>query len=158
MGHIVDPYPKWGRLCCTLSEFGLIQIVCFFTCISRLNVFPRTRGGDQGGPFFSDLWFFSGFTYKLVFGWFGILSIAERTLKQSIMKTPGSSGLCILSFEVWTIFAHVVHSYTSGFYATRVLRGYSSRNRTHTVLQKAEGLAIKHNSPAEYCRPQTNGF
>jgi hypothetical protein len=33
-------------------------------------------------------------------GWFGILSVAERTLKQGIMKTPGSSGFYILSFEV----------------------------------------------------------
>ncbi len=69
-------------------------------------------------------------------GWFGILSVAERALKQGIMKTPGSSSLCILSFEVWTIFAHAVHSFTSGFYAARALHGYSSRNTTHTVLQK----------------------
>jgi hypothetical protein len=69
-------------------------------------------------------------------GWFGILSIAERTLKQGIMKTPGSSDLYVLSFEVWTIFARAVHSYTSGFYATHALHGYSSRNMTHTVLQK----------------------
>jgi hypothetical protein len=41
--------------------------------------------------------------------------------------------------------------YASGCYATCVLHGYSSRNTTHTVLQKAEGLAIKYNSPAEYC-------
>jgi hypothetical protein len=33
-------------------------------------------------------------------GWFGILSRAERTLKQGIVKTPGSSGLYISSFEV----------------------------------------------------------
>jgi hypothetical protein len=52
------------------------------------------------------------------------------------MKTPGSSGLYIISFEVSTIFARAVHSYTSGFYATRALHGYSSRNMTHTVLQK----------------------
>jgi hypothetical protein len=52
------------------------------------------------------------------------------------MQTPVSSGLYILSFEVWTIFAHAVHSYTSGFYATHALHGYSSRNTTHTVLQK----------------------
>jgi hypothetical protein len=32
--------------------------------------------------------------------WFGILSDAERALKQGIMKTPGSSGLNILSLEV----------------------------------------------------------
>jgi hypothetical protein len=32
-------------------------------------------------------------------GWFGILSVAERALKQGIMKTPGSSGLYILSFK-----------------------------------------------------------
>jgi hypothetical protein len=38
------------------------------------------------------------FYFKI--GWFGILSIAERALKQGIMKTPGSSGLYILSFEV----------------------------------------------------------
>ncbi len=69
-------------------------------------------------------------------GWFRILSVAERTLKQGIMKTPGSSGLYILSFEVLTIFARAVHSYTSGFYATHALRGYSSRNTTHTVLPK----------------------
>jgi hypothetical protein len=53
------------------------------------------------------------------------------------------------------MFAHAVHSYTSGFYATHALHPYSSRNTTHTVLPKAEGLAIEHNSPAEYCRPQT---
>jgi hypothetical protein len=69
-------------------------------------------------------------------GWFGILSVAERALKQGIMKAPGSSGLCILSFEVSTIFAHAAHSYTLGFYATLALHGYSSRNMTHTVLQK----------------------
>jgi hypothetical protein len=56
------------------------------------------------------------------------------------------------------IFAHAVHSYTSGFYATHALHGYSSRNMTHTVLSKAEGLAIEHNSPAEYCMPQTKSF
>jgi len=33
-------------------------------------------------------------------GWFGILSIAEGALKQNIMKTHGSTGLYILSFEV----------------------------------------------------------
>ncbi len=69
-------------------------------------------------------------------GWFGILSVAERALKQGIMKTPGSSGLCILSFEVLAIFAHAVHSYISILYATHSLHGYSSRNMTHTVLQK----------------------
>ncbi len=69
-------------------------------------------------------------------GWFAILSVAERALKQGITKNPGSSGLCILSFEVSTIFANAVHSYTSGFYATRALHGYFSRNTTHTVLQK----------------------
>ncbi len=69
-------------------------------------------------------------------GWFGILSVAEHALKQGITKPPGSSGLCILSFEVSTIFAHAVHSYTSGLYATHALHGYSSRNMTDTVLQK----------------------
>jgi hypothetical protein len=33
-------------------------------------------------------------------GWFGILSVAERTLKQGIMKILSSSGLYILSFEI----------------------------------------------------------
>ena len=91
-------------------------------------------------------------------GWFGILSVAERALKQGITKPPSSSGLCILSLEVSTIFAHSVHSHTSGFYATRALHGYSSKNMTHTVLPKTESLAIEHNNPAEYCRPQTKSF
>ncbi len=69
-------------------------------------------------------------------GWFWILSVAERALKQGIMKTPGSSKLYILSFEVWPIFARALHSYTSGFYANHAHHGYSSRNTTHTVLQK----------------------
>jgi hypothetical protein len=91
-------------------------------------------------------------------GWFEILLVAERTLKQGIVITAGLSGLYILSFEVWTTFAHAVHSYTSGFYVIRALHGYSSRNMTHTVLPKAEGLAIEHNSPAEHRRPQTKVF
>ncbi len=33
-------------------------------------------------------------------GWFAILSVAERALKQDITKNSGSSGLYILSFEV----------------------------------------------------------
>ncbi len=32
-------------------------------------------------------------------GWFGILSVAERALKQDTMKTPGSSGLYILALK-----------------------------------------------------------
>ncbi len=32
-------------------------------------------------------------------GWFGILSVAERTLKQGIVKIPGSSGLYILNLK-----------------------------------------------------------
>ncbi len=67
--------------------------------------------------------------------------MATRALKQGIVKTPDSSGLYILSFEVWTIFARVVQSYTSGFYATHALHGYSSMNTTHTVLQKEKAWA-----------------
>jgi hypothetical protein len=35
------------------------------------------------------------------------------------------------------------NSSTSGFNATCVLQGYLSRNTTHTVLPKADGLAMK---------------
>jgi hypothetical protein len=88
-------------------------------------------------------------------GWFDILSFAKRALKQSIVITHSLSDLNTLSFKVWTIIAHAVHSYASEFYAIHAVHGYSSRNTTHTVLPKAEGLAIEHNSPAEYFRPQT---
>ncbi len=70
---------------------------------------------------------------------------------QGIVKTPGSSGLYIISFEAWTIFARAVHSYTSGFWI------FFQEHDTHSIT-KAKGLAIKHNSPAEYCRPQTKSF
>ncbi len=62
--------------------------------------------------------------------------MAERAPQQDIMKTPGSSSLYNLSFEVWKKIAHAMQSYTSEFYATRALHGYSSRNTTHTVSQK----------------------
>jgi hypothetical protein len=44
---------------------------------------------------------------------------------------------------------HVQHnSSTSGYYATRVLQGYSSRNTIHTVLPKLS-LATEHNITAQ---------